>query len=77
MLETVSRVERAQSRAATHAGMVCALIFFFICATQVSIGWQVGSCLTIASVLARIAAAGSVRSSGSPNGWLTCQGEEQ
>ena len=46
-------------------------------AIQTSIGWQVGSCLTMASVLARITSAGSVRSSGSPNGWLTCQGDEQ
>ena len=33
--------------------------------------------IDMASVLARIVSADSVRSSGSPNGWLTCQGEEQ
>ena len=68
---------RAGLGAVRPAGIFCELIFARICATQASIGWQVGSCLTMASVLARIASAGSVRSSGSPNGWLTCQGEEQ
>lgn len=38
-----------------QTGIICTLIFLFICATQASIGWHVGSCLTNVSVLARIA----------------------
>lgn len=39
-----------------QTGIICTLI---ICATQASIGWHVGSCLTNVSVLARIASADS------------------
>lgn len=45
-----------------QAGIIRALIFLIfliICATQASIGWHVGSCLTNVSVLARIASADS------------------